>query len=57
MTFVIATLQAIVVALTGVGKRFGVPNKYSPVVAILFSALFVFFPTEELQRSMDNYHS
>ncbi|WP_181022799.1 hypothetical protein [Brevibacillus laterosporus] len=56
MTFVIATLQAIVVALT-VGKRFGFPNKYSPVVAILFSALFVFFPTEELQRSMDNYHS
>ncbi|QOT01465.1 hypothetical protein JNUCC42_21400 [Brevibacterium sp. JNUCC-42] len=39
MTYDIATLAAIVAALTGVAKGFGFPNKYAPVVAMVFSAL------------------
>ncbi|WP_068793598.1 hypothetical protein [Brevibacillus laterosporus] len=52
MTFDIATLAAIVAALTGVAKGFGVPNKYAPIVAMAFSALFVFLPTGEIKTNL-----
>ncbi len=44
ITYDIATIAAVVAALTGVVKSLGVPGKYAPVVAMLFSAIFVFLP-------------
>ncbi|PCN44452.1 hypothetical protein B9C88_09555 [Brevibacillus laterosporus] len=52
MTTDIATLAAIVAALTGVAKGFGVPNKLAPIVAMAFSALFVFLPNGELRNNL-----
>ncbi|MED1667027.1 hypothetical protein [Brevibacillus laterosporus] len=52
MTTDIATLAAIVAALTGVAKGFGVPNKLAPIVAMAFSALFVFLPNGEVKTNL-----
>ncbi|MFB0830754.1 hypothetical protein ACEU2D_14220 [Brevibacillus laterosporus] len=52
MTTDIATLAAIVAALTGVAKGFGVPNKFAPLVTMAFSALFVFLPNGGLKTNL-----
>lgn len=44
ITYDIATLAAIVAALTGVAKGLGMSGKFAPVAAMIFAALFVFAP-------------
>ncbi|WP_232696194.1 hypothetical protein [Brevibacillus daliensis] len=52
LTYDIATLAAIVAALTGVAKGFGVPSKYAPLVAILLSGVFVFIPDGAIRDNL-----
>lgn len=52
LTYDIATLAAIVAALTGIAKGFGVPTKFAPLVAIALSGVFVFLPDGALKTNL-----
>jgi predicted metal-binding membrane protein len=45
----ILMLAALVAAYVGVAKAFGLPVKYSPVLALLVSAVFVLVPEQVKQ--------
>ncbi|QDX93653.1 hypothetical protein EEL30_15910 [Brevibacillus laterosporus] len=51
-TYDIATLAAIVAALTGIAKGFGIPTKYAPLAAMAISGLFVFLPDGALKANL-----
>ena len=46
----ILTLAALVAAYVGVTKAFGLPKKYSPIVAIGIAAVFVLVPVEVQEK-------